>query len=278
MKLLIGMATCNRIDLLTMSLSSLAESCYPDDWLISIYDDCSDEFALADLISVLPLRSKVTKNHQRIGADANMHNIFVDFLRTDADALLIADSDLIYDPSWHSAATNLISKTDGVLSLFNTYSHSSISIHGDLVEKQSIGGAGTILTRPIVASIVGAVGEYNRCFDWRWSTFLRRSGIKIFCTTKSYVQHIGWSGFNRREIGFDYGINFDPSTIANACILEKMFEDYMTDLYARRTEIIESIRLPIFTSLDYRIGNSILRPARWVRSRAKALLCYSHKP
>ena len=224
---MIGITTFNRKNILVKMAKSFSECAILDGSKIIIFDDHSSEYG-KDFLSKLFPNAQIFINECSIGADNNIYAIYQYFLKTDRNILFSIDSDLIFNPDFINIGIKYIDNTDGILSLYNSLKHKyykKISIGQEtFLLKRTIGTAGTVFTKKILKKIIENV-PCTRQFDWDYSYYLNNIGIKIFVTEKSYVQHIGFHGFNTQNALFmDYGLNFDPITITNYNYLLELLE------------------------------------------------------
>lgn len=240
-RLTIAISVYNRRKTFERMLSSLLRSKMDFDDLtinIRIYDDCSDEFTENEIKDAFPYKIDYYRHDKNRGADYNMGFVYRDFLDKGDDILFNADSDLIYDENWLSAVLDYLPQTDGVLSLFNTPAHPFGRMEGELGIKDTVGNAGTAMTRSTVEMICNNIKEtesYNS-LDWNWCGLLQSKGKKIYCTTRSYVQHIGIDGFNSGKGVMDIGENFDVNSLTNGRILGDVLFEYVSDMNTSRSE------------------------------------------
>ena len=232
--LTIGITVYNRQEMLNRTIHSLLNSqLNNDDFYINIrvYDDCSTEFTEEYIKSLFPMNIDYYRHEKNHGADYNMGFMYRRFLETGDDVLFNCDSDLIFDKNWLSAISQYLFQTDGVLSLFNTSSHPIKNKYGELCTKESVGNAGTVMTRQIVKNICESIDENEMQYslDWNWCSLLNASKIKIYCTTRSYVQHIGINGFNSGNSGMDIGMGFQVDGAINGQILGDVLFDVVNN-------------------------------------------------
>lgn len=240
----IAIPTYNRYNLLKIMTASLYSSDLSIPYNIRIYDDCSTEYGLDELKQIFPNAASVNRNSSNLKADLNMFSFYKDFLLSSDKFLFNADSDIIFNKKWLLNGLELIDSTDGVLSLFNATSHQVKEIVNDKVcIKNSIGAAGTLFKRERVEEIVNYFSKLPNSeissFDWKWSDFLTKENIRIFCTNESYVQHIGYYGQNTtiryrgykiiktQKPYFDYGRNFKVDSPDTGQIVNDIFEQFI---------------------------------------------------
>ena len=92
-------------------------------------------------------------------------------------------------------------KDMGIGTVFNTNTHkpkSNTSIKTRYIEKNDVGGLGTIVNKNAwlwYKDKTTNVGPKHKGWDWDMCMWLNtQEKWKIYCTKKSYVEHIGQSG------------------------------------------------------------------------------------
>lgn len=215
LKITIGITLFNRLDYLKKMCLSLRHSIGLEQCSIRLYDDCSDEFSMDEIIKEFPFVTEGKRRDHNLGSDFNIQQMYLDFLETGDDILVNCDSDMIFHSDWITKIRELLPFTDGVLSCYNSALHTPeelLTINNEnVVRKDSIGSAGTIFTRNIVQCIVNNVKPSYK-YDWDWSRYLSTIGVRLLVTERSYIQHIGIVGQNCDAAQIiDYGLNFFPS-------------------------------------------------------------------
>jgi hypothetical protein len=245
----------------------MAASLYSSDlsipYNIRVYDDCSTEYGLDELKQIFPNAASIKRNSRNLKADLNMFSFYKDFLASQDKFLFNADSDIIFNKKWLLHGLELIGSTDGVLSLFNATSHHAKEIvNSTFCIKETVGAAGTLFTRERIEEIVNYFSEFQDSelfsFDWKWSEFLVKNNIRIFCTNDSLVQHIGYHGQNTiityqgykkiktHKPFFDFGKNFKIDTLETGQIINDIFEKFVDQNRNEDERIIKIIsREPI---------------------------------
>jgi hypothetical protein len=266
-KITIGITTYNRLEYVKKCALSLKKSNNIDNCNIRIFDDNSDEFSIEKLSSVFSNAKEIIRRDNNLGADQNMRQMFCDFLQTGDELLLIADSDLIFNPNWINVINKHFEFTDGILSLYNSSSHQEIDrvekLNDILLMKNHIGAAGTVFHRNIIADIVKNVSG-GKNFDWKWSKFLINKGMKIYVTNQSYIQHIGFIGYNCD--GFEkleFGKNFLPGNSFNLNIILDYYQNIIINQHQNiKSRIDEKAEFKIKNSKEYKLGNLLLSPIK----------------
>ncbi len=228
-KVLIGITTYNRKRILEAMAKSLYESNLNIPYSIRVYDDNSTEYSRDDLYCLFPDAEKIMTRSINVGADLNTWGMYCDFLESDCDFLFNADSDLIFSKNWMEEGCNYISKTDGILSLFNTQLHKTREVRGNLLVKNTFGAAGTLFSKKNIEELVISykAGFFSPDYiDWGFCRYFSEQGKTLYCTRKSYVQHIGLRGFNSGNKGFAYGSGFNVDTIHNGQTINDILENF----------------------------------------------------
>jgi Glycosyl transferase family 2 len=258
MKITVAIPTYNRPDYIKKCAASLYQVDGINDCNIRIYDDCSTEINDQFLREQFPEASDIVVREINLKADRNMAQMYRDFLDTGDELFFGADSDTIFRPDILHTIDKLVGKTDGVLSLYNSSLHESISMINIADEpcllKRHIGAAGTVFTRKVIAEIVENV-DMGRLYDWRWSEYLRQKGRRLIVTNASYVQHIGLDGENNSLELYDFGVNFEPVTDVNKDILLDMLTNVFDRMIYQREATAEALR-----STEFKIGYCFTHP------------------
>lgn len=233
-KLVIGVPTYNRRLIVEKMARSLYMSDITVDCSIRVYDDSSFEYNENDLREMFPTAQMIHRNSLNVGADSNTWQMYLDFYESGENYFLNADSDLIFSSRWMAEALRLIERTDGILSIFNTRTREGSDYDDELCIKDVLGAAGTIMSREIVGLLIeGRISDPDfqpeKTIDYGFSQYLKKQNIRLFNTKKSYVQHIGFTGYNSRADRFDYGSGFEVDTIFNGQVINDMVEMIVAD-------------------------------------------------
>lgn len=231
-KIMVGITTYNRKDILDKVAKSFNQINGIDDLYVCIFDDCSVEYDAAYLKSIFKKVDYVHVNEKNLGSDYNIRLFYTHFLESDCEWLLNADSDLIFNKDIIGQITSLFEKTNGIFSVFNTPNHLTRAEYDDtFIEKNDVGSAGVVINKELVKKIIQHIPAHKRLgFDWEFCDFLRSQNIKILVTRKSLCQHVGFYGQNSL-FKFDYGVGFEPDSKINAQIVEKLAEDVFGNGY-----------------------------------------------
>jgi hypothetical protein len=216
-KAAIGVATWNRKSIVAAHAASLRESRLPVDTKILVIDDASSEYDVEFLASIFPPGSEIRRNQTNSGgADFALANLMKELLKTDADVVMLLDSDLLVHEEFVGVGLGLLDQTDGLLSLFNTPNHPALREVGPFLIKESIGSAGTLWSRELAESVIRDVADGAR-WDWRFCDHVRSTGREIYVSKQSMVQHVGFAEGQNSKLDYgDFGAGFADSDARNA--------------------------------------------------------------
>jgi len=213
-----ALTTFNRLDILKTSLESLLKSDFPPDSHLIVSDDGSSkdvkDYITESFERTIPnLTVKIFLNKINVGCDLNMFRVIRECLFDTKDKYIVTiDSDAIYNPKWIRKLIEAKSQiTDGIeigmLGVFNTPNHPTIKDYNDsIVIKKSMGGFTVMLNRDIfLYRTLSAIS-----WDWSYVGLCNKFKCGIFCTKKSYADHIGTVGFHTTSTSFDRAKDFIP--------------------------------------------------------------------
>lgn len=266
--IIIGVPTYNRLEVLKrMAVSFYASDLSKYETEIFVFDDCSAEFGESELRKFFPTAKKIIRHEKNLRADGNMFFMYKYFLQTDGQYFFNADSDLIFHKDWLNYVMDNIEKTDGVLNIFNSRVHKTVSDLGDgIIVKDMLGAAATFFKRERVEELVKNIGDTSKSVDWQWSNYFNENNIKLCCSEKSYVQHIGFVGQNS-VLAADYGSGFEIDSILNGQILNDTIMPY----FEKHDILWEMERQKILNSKTYRVGDFFVKPIRFIKSKFSSL-------
>lgn len=256
--LTIGVTTYNRKSILKRMADSFYSSDLPSEYSIRVYDDASQELNKDSISALFPNAKSIIVRSKNIGSDANIRLMYEDFLNYGDEFFFNADSDLIFNKMWISVLMDAIQKTDGIISAFNTPRHRCINeftVNGiEIVEKESLGSAGTLFRKDIVETIVKSMEEYDsKQFDWKWSSSLREQGKHLYALKNSVVQHIGFSGFNSTSGNFDYGTGYCVDSAENGQAINDTVEEL-----AQNSQTVYRKRVSMFPFSEVEKGSNVV--------------------
>jgi glycosyltransferase involved in cell wall biosynthesis len=268
MKVAIGVSTYNRRHLVELSAASLRSSSIPPDTALIVVDDASTDYDSDYLRSIFPSFSDVRRRPENSGgASFANRDVMRQLLETDADAVLLLDSDLLVRSNFLDVGVSLLGDTDGLLSLFNTPNHADIGARGPFVLKHSIGCAGSLWRRDIAAKVFSEVPAGPQ-WDWRFSDFLLTAGVGIYAVRDSLVQHIGYShGYNSTFGHGDFGVGFSDSDAKNAYRLTELLLADSQAKFLRVQEQIDALRSRVSLIEQRSLSGRLKRFGRWLLRR-----------
>lgn len=250
MKLYIGVTTYNRKDIVQYNAKSLLQVDKIENCEIHVFDDCGNEYNMKFLKKIYKT-NEVICNKENLGADANAKKMFMDFLESDCDYLFCADSDLIYTKNVLRVIENIIYKLKRankpvIFSVFSEKHHTTFEeFDPELCKKKFLGCAGTVMGKDIIKLFIENVPlRYNEeieGIDCYYCNILNSLNYDMFCTKKSYVQHIGVVGQGADLVDIEWGIDFKIDSIVNANAIYYICENY----YKIDEEKIKSIALKL---------------------------------
>lgn len=275
--LTIGITTYNRKALLERMAESLYSSALQYRYNIRIYDDASVDYDESYLHELFPDAKTIYVQENNLGSDENMRYMYEDFLDSADEFFFNADSDLIFNRDWLNVLMRVIGGTDGVISAFNTSRHKyrdAFDVDNiEIVEKESLGAAGTLFRRNVVEMIIdGLRGNDSGQFDWKWSSLLRKRGIHLYSLKMSMVQHIGFTGFNSVAGNFDIGMGFCVGTADNGQAINDTIEELaQNSVNVRR-------RISLFPFSEIKRGSKVIiyGAGQYGRDYLKQLECIDY--
>jgi hypothetical protein len=213
MKIALGVPTFNRLQFVELHARSLCRSRLPSDTTIIVIDDLSTDYDVDFLKALFPPGSDIRRRSKNSGgADFAIRDLMEKLIETDADAMLILDSDMLVAENFLEVGAPLLLQSEGIISLFNTPSHPAYGSRGPFVLKRTIGSAASFWRREVAEKMLASVPPGLR-WDWRFCAFLADAGYEIYVTRNSLVQHLGFAdGANSRHMSGDYGVGFSDNT------------------------------------------------------------------
>ena len=242
MKVAIGIGTYNRRYLLEIHAQSLCSARLPANTAIIVIDDCSTDYDTSYLKSIYPANADIRRRSENSGgADYAGRDVMVQLEETGADVLVLLDSDLIVASDFLEVGIDLLAKSDGVLSLFNTPNHPAADSQAPFVLKKTIGSAATLWRRDLAREMLAHVAPGPR-FDWRFSEFLVGAGYQIYVTKNSRVQHAGFGEGQNSNSGIgDFGVGFSDADPRNSYRMAEVILYYMQYNARNNTDRMNSL-------------------------------------
>jgi len=239
--LTIGITAYNRRSLLEALANSLAQVDGLERARVWILDDASQEFDADFLRSIFPTAEVVRADTNSGGADQAMHRLFHRFVASRSGYLLNLDADMLVsrnlvDRCLQIVADDAARAAPCLYSVFNTPAHAIAGVARGFLVKHSVGAAGTLWERGLLAQVLTAV-PVSRKFDWDWSAYLTKHNIPIYVTPTSYVQHMGRTGQHSRSFGtMDHGASFDDYQGSNLTAFLDQTREGLLQLIAEQDE------------------------------------------
>ena len=226
----VGITTYNRLETLKKMARSFYASEKPFPYSIKVYDDASTEYGKDVLREIFPDAVSIFRQPQNVGSDANIWYMYKDFFKSKDEIFFNADSDLLFSRDWMVRGVEMLNRSDGVLSIFNTSSHKTLQIYGDISEKEDIGSAGTFFKRDVLQWLIDGKADLeknleNEGLDYQWCRYFRSMGIRLCVSSQSFVQHIGFDGYNSSMENFDYGVKFAVDSALNGQLINDALEE-----------------------------------------------------
>jgi len=239
--LTIGITTFNRRTLVEALAHSLARVDGLERARVWILDDASLEFDISFLRSIFPSAEVCRAESNSGGADQAMHRLFERFVASRSGYLLNLDADMLVSRNLVDRCLQIIEAdvadpAPRLYSMFNTASHPVVGVAGEYLVKHSVGAAGTLWERTLLAKVLKSV-PVSRKFDWDWSSYLTKQGIPILVTPASYVQHMGRTGQHSRGFGtMDHGARFDDYQGSNLTTFLDQIREGLLHMIAEQDE------------------------------------------
>lgn len=223
--------TYNRVEKIYKSIESINKSFIPDDFLLVVVDDGSEE----------KIDIKTNCNHVIINKNKNygisnglvlgwdyIYNMYIPYM-------LNLDSDVILSKNWLSQIMRVhkSEKNKNITTGFNGKFHKIIEDNDKFYTKNSIGGINILFDRSTYPEIRPCLTEYKTIpkkenllnslenygknpkihniysgWDWGLMKICDDKNIKKICTKPSVVQHIGDVGFTSDPKNFEQCLDF----------------------------------------------------------------------
>jgi glycosyltransferase involved in cell wall biosynthesis len=219
--LAIGIPTFNRKEYVKFCAESLSKAKDINCCSIIVFDDNSTDFDVDYLKKIFPPGTEIIrKNEKSAGADYVTRDLMVELTRRNFTRFLILDSDFILVSNFIKLALEQFHKSEGLLSLFNSYKHEEYEHHdSNLCCKRIVGAAATMWSLELAVEVLHNVPS-GRAFDIRFSNYLTSKNKKIFVTTNSLAQHLGYAnGQNSVPGRGDIGKGFRDTDLNNLYLL-----------------------------------------------------------
>ena len=108
MRILVAVATYNRPRITELCLKNLSGICSKGNAELTIYDDCSTDYGVAELAEYSPM---VVVFPRRVGIEISRARAFRDFvhLHRSFDLLYLTDNDTLHDPEFLQVLQDIFS-------------------------------------------------------------------------------------------------------------------------------------------------------------------------
>jgi hypothetical protein len=159
----------------------------------------NENYICPESLDGLPITFRVTKPFKSIET-MYRHIISEVFKQTDSNFLFILESDSVVHPDIFFAINSMINDLPdmGYGSVFNTPFHPSLKQIGKkYLKKKNLGFFGSIIKRELWTQLKTGI-------DWAYSDLVKKKGLGIYCTNRSYLEHIGFSGRHHRSLPCPY--------------------------------------------------------------------------
>jgi len=206
MTVFVGRDQQNRAEWFERSIESFLNTDFPYDTNVLISDDASDHPIVDPILRQLErekvpnLNIMVCRRYPKLTCDPNMIDTMKRCLTYSMNHkwVVTTDSDVLYNPQWlkrlleaHSSLDPSMRDKLAMMTCFNAKSisdHKVIGVINDkVVEKNHCGGFCAIVPRRVL--------EHKRLsvagWDWSVADLAKAEGWRFFCTSKSWVQHLG---------------------------------------------------------------------------------------
>ena len=212
---IIAISSFNRRSFFVACMKCLTEVRGHSDWRVIVHDDASTEYDVHDLLGDYYPHAEAIRHERTLGCDKNNVQLLKAACGSGAKRVLMLDSDLILATDALEFADRVFSRTDGVLSLFNSNLHKvDDEFCPELVTKSTIGSAGVLWEVDFLKGLLAELDDAAH-FDWKLSDAVRARGKKICVAKESRVQHIGIVGEHSNGLkGYDWGVGFRVETVA----------------------------------------------------------------
>ena len=152
--------------------------------------------------------------HQGDWKDTGINNVYVRALKetfalSTKQFVMILDSDAVVHPEMLNAAEQMLSDIPQLEfgSVFNAKSSNAVPPDTKYFKKHSLGALGSMIRREVFAELYerGLSSDDDSHFEREFSNYGREHDGN-WCTTRSYIEHIGFTGLHTDVI--DRAINF----------------------------------------------------------------------
>jgi glycosyltransferase involved in cell wall biosynthesis len=200
----------NRLELTRQSFIDLDKSELPEDCVIIIIDDGSD-----DRTDILCERFNFSKevvlirHEEAAGVARSLREGWDIAIELGCEILVNIDNDVRLKPQWLKVLRDLHAQyPTAIITGFNSNNpeHKMMSVHHDHVVRRSCGGINMLFNVATYKTVVHAALNDN-WWDWNVVKRARINGRRIICSKPSVVQHTGRNS-NLNHAHFDEAEDF----------------------------------------------------------------------
>lgn len=192
------------LNYLVICLATLKEAIKRyDDVTVYLYNTSRDD-VFPELAKDIPnLKYRSTKTFPSI--EVMYGNIIPQvFKQMRGNFLTIIEADAVIHPDIFPIIARMISEIDdlGYGSVFNTPFHRTEESFDWYVRKRSLGFFGSIIRKDMWRGlgIRGITPGVTNSIDWSYCGHIKKQGLKLYCTKRSYIEHMGFSGKHQRNL------------------------------------------------------------------------------
>lgn len=199
------MSSKDRFNYLRITLATLQEGLRgfsPEAIRVMLFDNSTERLpAIVHEVPHLALLKQAPEWATMHSEGRYHHLVNTAFKHSQQPYLLHVDSDAVFHPGFVEAAHELVRTYPGVeyASLFNTKHHSGRPMGSDYLGKTIVGLFGTLISRKLWERVTAP--PYNMETSWIERQLAAAVGDLVVVTKRSYVEHIGMTGFNHYPNG-----------------------------------------------------------------------------
>jgi len=213
------LTTFNRYEYLEKTLETLSKTNFLPNTIIKIFDDCSTENKVIELLNNFNLIDNNVKlikifNKNNLGSKENYKRSIISFENDDIDYIVNLDSDCLLNKDWLIKLNQLINNFEHniICSSFSCLYH-----HGNpfnyvkeiddcYYERDTLNGLGVCFPKILIKEFKL---ETHKHFDeYLCKELKNKYNMRCICTKTSYIQHIGVYGVHSNPNTCDISTNF----------------------------------------------------------------------
>ena len=220
----------NRVGYVKLLSENLKYVRVPEIADVFVFDNGSTEFRPSDLETWFH-KAKVIETNCIHDADVVTRHAFEFFVRNLTHEILVnIDSDALLHPTWSTFIDDVLPRSDGVLSLYNSGApyHRSFNCNHVSCQKNTTGAFGMVLQRIVLAEALQMVNNSKSKagdqFDWALCKYFIRRGLRIYVPRRSLLLHYGIHGAHGSgSKHVEQAVNFDMAALPIAMQSEANF-------------------------------------------------------